>query len=47
MPWAIGVVEDYTLHIRPRYRSYGQPPLFLTERGGHLRPREIEDRFAE
>ncbi|MFE7779376.1 hypothetical protein ACFU5O_37060 [Streptomyces sp. NPDC057445] len=40
-------MEDYLLNLRPRYRASDRPALWLTERGGRLQPREIEDRFAE
>lgn len=46
MPWAVEAVEDYLVNIRPRYRAGQSPALWLTERGGRLKPREIEDRFA-
>ncbi|MDH6502432.1 integrase/recombinase XerC [Streptomyces sp. SAI-149] len=47
MPWAVESVEDYLFNLRPRYRASDRPALWLTERGGRLQPREIEDRFAE
>ncbi|WUL34772.1 tyrosine-type recombinase/integrase [Streptomyces canus] len=47
MPWAVESLEDYLANIRPRFRHHaGQKALWLTERGGRLQPREIEDRFA-
>ncbi|TDD14075.1 tyrosine-type recombinase/integrase [Nonomuraea diastatica] len=46
MPWAVEAVEDYLGHVRPRYRGNHQHALWLTERGGRLRTREIEERFA-
>lgn len=46
MPWAVHAVEDYVLNIRPRYGFADRPALWLTERGGRLRPRQIEERFA-
>ncbi|MDX2977405.1 tyrosine-type recombinase/integrase [Streptomyces microflavus] len=47
MPWAVDAVEDYVVNIRSRYTSASKKPaLWLTERGGRLRPREIEERFA-
>lgn len=45
MPWAVEAVEDYVVNIRPRFGKAGTM-LWPTERGGRLRPREIEDRFA-
>jgi integrase/recombinase XerC len=46
MPWAVEAVEDYLTNIRPRFGRPDLPAMWLTERGGRLRPREIEDRFA-
>ncbi|HEV8279828.1 MAG TPA: tyrosine-type recombinase/integrase [Streptosporangiaceae bacterium] len=46
MPWAVESVEDYLTNIRPRFGRPELPAMWLTERGGRLRPREIEDRFA-
>ena len=46
MPWAVEAVEDYMVNIRPRYGFADRPALWLTERGGRLRPRQIEERFA-
>ncbi|GAB2329475.1 tyrosine-type recombinase/integrase [Streptomyces griseoincarnatus] len=48
MPWAVEAFEDYIVNARPRYKAAGdKPALWLTERGGRLQVREIEDRFAE
>ena len=46
MPWAVEAVEDYVVNIRPCYGFADRPALWLTERGGRLRPRQIEERFA-
>ena len=46
MPWAVEAVEDYVVNIRPRCGFADRPALWLTERGGRLRPRQIEERFA-
>ena len=46
MPWAVEAVEDYLVNIRPRLSLPDHPAMWPTERGGRLRPREIEDRFA-
>ena len=46
MPWAVEAVEDYLLNIRPRFGMADHPALWVTEREGRLRPREVEDRFA-
>ena len=47
MPWAVDAVEDYLLNIRPRYGLPDHPALWPTERGSRIRPRHIEERFAE
>lgn len=47
MPWAVEVVKDYVINIRPRFGFPSHPALWLTERGGRLRPREINNRFEE
>ncbi|MFC7986735.1 tyrosine-type recombinase/integrase [Streptomyces sp. NPDC057336] len=48
MPWAAEAVCDYVTNIRPRYPAAASSAvLWLTERGGRLKPREIEARFAE
>lgn len=47
MPWAVEAVADYVENIRPRYGQPDNPALWPTERGGRLKPREIEERFAE
>jgi len=46
MPWAVEAVEDYLTNIRPRFDPGDHPGLWLTERGGRLQPREIEERFG-
>ena len=46
MPWAVEAAEDYVVNIRPCYGFADRPALWLTERGGRLRPRQIEERFA-
>lgn len=46
MPWAVVAVEDYLTNIRPRFGLEDHPAMWVTERGGRLRPREIEERFA-
>ncbi|MCX4405893.1 MULTISPECIES: tyrosine-type recombinase/integrase [unclassified Streptomyces] len=47
MPWAVESLQDYIVNIHPRFRHSGKSALWVTERGGRLQPREIEDRFAE
>ncbi|WP_162794773.1 tyrosine-type recombinase/integrase [Nonomuraea lactucae] len=46
MPWAVEAVQEYLAEIRPGYRVSQLPALWPTERGGRLRAREIEERFA-
>jgi site-specific recombinase XerD len=47
MPWAVEAVEDYVTNVRPRYAaSRDSQALWMTERGGRLQAREIEERFA-
>ena len=47
MPWAVESVEDYVANVRPRYAKASRvSALWLTERGGRLQVREIEERFA-
>lgn len=47
MPWAAEVLQQYIDYLRPRY---GPPArgsaLWLTERGGRISPRRIDERFA-
>ena len=48
MPWAAEALAQYTEHVRPCYgAAAGHPALWLTERGGRISPRQIDDRFAE
>ncbi|MBW4716698.1 tyrosine-type recombinase/integrase [Saccharothrix sp. SC076] len=47
MPWAVEAVEDYVLNVRPRFGFPDQSALWVTERGGRVRPDGIEQRFAE
>ncbi|PBD02391.1 site-specific recombinase XerD [Streptomyces sp. Ag82_O1-15] len=46
MPWAVEAVEDYVVNVRPRFGTPDHPALWLTERGGRLQPREVNDRFT-
>ncbi|MBF6216296.1 tyrosine-type recombinase/integrase [Nocardia puris] len=46
MPWAVEAVEDYLVNIRPRFGLDDHPALWVTERGGRLRGREVDERFA-
>lgn len=46
MPWAAEAFEDYVVNIRPRFGFDEHPAIWITERGGRVRPREIAERFA-
>jgi integrase/recombinase XerC len=46
MPWAAEAFEDYVVNIRPRFGLEEHPAIWVTERGGRVRTREVEDRFA-
>ncbi|MEV0900000.1 tyrosine-type recombinase/integrase [Actinoplanes sp. NPDC049802] len=46
MPWAVEALEDYVVNIRPRFGLSQHPGVWVTERGGRLKPREIEERFG-
>ena len=43
--WAVDAVVDYVENIRPRFGCPDHPALWLTERGGRVRPPEINARF--
>lgn len=46
MPWAVEALEDYVANVRPRFGFPDHPGLWVTERGGRVRTREIQARFA-
>ncbi len=46
MPWAVEALEQYVKEVRPRYPAAAHPALWLTERGGRISPRQVDDRFA-
>ncbi|MGH9285109.1 MAG: tyrosine-type recombinase/integrase [Acidimicrobiales bacterium] len=47
MPWAAEVLEQYIGDLRPRYGPPALgPALWLTERGGRISARRIDERFA-
>ncbi len=47
MPWAAEVLEQYIENLRPRYGAAAAgPALWLTERGGRISARRIDERFA-
>jgi integrase/recombinase XerC len=46
MGWAVEAVADYVENIRPRFGCADHPALWVTERGGRVKPAEINARFA-
>ena len=46
MPWAAEAVGEYLAEVRPRYGLPGHPALWLTERGGRISVRQVDERFA-
>lgn len=46
MPWAVEALEQYLGEVRPRYGAAAHPALWLTERGGRISTRQVDDRFA-
>ena len=46
MPWAAEVVDEYLSEVRPAYSMDGHPALWLTERGGRISVRQVDERFA-
>jgi site-specific recombinase XerD len=46
MPWAGEALEQYVVAVRPRYAAAAHPALWLTERGGRISTRQVDDRFA-
>jgi len=47
MPWAAEALAQYLEEVRPCYGAAGHPAVWLTERGGRISPRQIDDRFAQ
>lgn len=47
MPWAAEALAQYLEEVRPRYGCDHHPAVWLTERGGRISPRQIDDRFAQ
>jgi len=45
MGWAVEAVADYAENVRPRFGCQDHPALWLTERGGRVKPSEINARF--
>lgn len=46
MGWAVEAVADYVENIRPRFGCADHPALWVTERGGRVKPAEINARFV-
>jgi len=46
MGWAVEAVADYVDNIRPKLGCAGHPALWVTERGGRIKPAEINARFV-
>lgn len=46
MGWAVEAVAGYVNNIRPRFGAIDHPALWVTERGGRIKPAEINARFV-
>ena len=46
MGWAVEAVADYVENVRPRFGCEDHPALWVTERGGRIKPAEINARFV-
>ena len=46
MGWAVEAVADYVENVRPRFGYAEHPALWMTERGGRIKPAEINARFV-
>jgi integrase/recombinase XerC len=46
MPWAAEALAQYVGQVQPCCELGGHPALWLTERGGRISPRQVDDRFA-
>jgi site-specific recombinase XerD len=46
MGWAVDAVADYVENIRPRFGLEDHPAMWVTERGGRIKPGEINARFV-
>jgi site-specific recombinase XerD len=46
MAWAVDAVADYVDNVRPRFGAADHPALWVTERGGRIKPVEINARFV-
>jgi len=46
MGWAVEAVTDYAENVRSRFGCADHPALWVTERGGRVKPAEINARFV-
>jgi integrase/recombinase XerC len=46
MPWAAEALGQYLDQVRPRFGCDAHPAVWLTERGGRISARQVDDRFA-
>jgi integrase len=46
MPWAVEALQEYLADVRPLYGQATTQALWLTERGGRISVRHINERFA-
>ncbi len=46
MGWAVEAVADYVSNIRPKFGCEDHSALWVTERGGRVKPAEINARFV-
>ena len=46
MAWAVDAAADYAENVRPRFGCEDHPALWVTERGGRVKPAEINARFG-
>lgn len=44
--WAVEAVADYVDNVRPRFGCDDHPAMWVTERGGRVKPAEINARFV-
>ena len=44
--WAVDAIADYVENIRPRFGCEDHSPLWVSERGGRIKPAEINARFV-
>ena len=46
LPWAAEALGQYLSEVRPGYGRESHPALWLTERGGRISTRSVDDRFT-